>query len=194
MKAINRITLCLAAAVAWPAAVSGPGVAHTGVPDTGVEVDALAYAGLWYEIARSPAPFQAMCEGGATALYEPLDSMKLRVVNRCDLADGQVARVEGTAQALNERFNAFEVEFQESPDEGVNYLIEGLGPLEDDHYLWAAVRSPDGYAWILARTPDLPEAERREAEAALAGAGFDTGLLQPTDQPPETYDPEAEEP
>jgi apolipoprotein D and lipocalin family protein len=184
MKAVNLMTLCLASAVAWPAAANGPGV-----PDTGVDVDPAAYAGLWYEIARSPAPFQRMCAGGATALYEPLDAETLRVVNRCDLADGQVARVEGTARALNERCNALEVDFPQSPDEGVNYLVEGLGPLEDGRYQWAAVRSPDGYAWILARTPDLPEAERQEAEEALAGAGFDTGLLQPTDQPPDNYDP-----
>jgi apolipoprotein D and lipocalin family protein len=186
---VSRSNLPGVAAVAFAAAVALPAAGKLAVPDTGVEVDALAYAGLWYEIARSPAPFQEMCEGGATAFYESLEAGKLLVVNRCDLADGQVARIEGTAQALNERFNAFEVDFPQSPDEGVNYLIEGLGPLEDGRYRWTAVRSPDGYAWILARTPDLPEAERQAAEAALAEAGFDIGLLQPTDQPPDNYDP-----
>lgn len=191
-KWMSRTSLCALTAIALAAAVAAPGAASepaAGVPDTGVDVDPEAYVGLWYEIARSPAPFQRMCDGGATALYEPIDAVTVRVVNRCDLGDGGVARIEGTARALNDGFNALEVDFPEIPDAGVNYLVEALGPLEDGRYGWAAVRSPEGYAWILARSPDLPEVERREAEAALAEAGFDTDLLRPTDQPPDAYDP-----
>ena len=35
------------------------------------EIEPQAYAGVWYEIASVPAPFQAMCEGGTTARALP---------------------------------------------------------------------------------------------------------------------------
>jgi apolipoprotein D and lipocalin family protein len=186
MKAM-RLTagLMILAFLAAPAAAQS-------APDTGVEVDPQAYEGLWYEVARTPVPFQEQCAGGVTALYEIIDETSLRVVNRCDLGNGEVASIEGTAQVLNERFNALEVDFPATPSEpGVNYLIEAVGPIENGRYAWAAVRSPDDdHGWILARSSELDEDARREAEQALEAADLDITRLTPTDQPPQAYDPE----
>ena len=63
------------------------------------EIEPQAYAGVWYEIASVPAPFQAMCEGGTTTRYDLVDAGTLRVLNRCDMADGKTAAVEGTAES-----------------------------------------------------------------------------------------------
>jgi apolipoprotein D and lipocalin family protein len=165
--------------------------AQDAVPDTGVEVDPQAYRGLWYEIARTPAPFQEDCAGGVTAVYEIIDPETVRVLNRCDLPDGYVDSTDGTARVLNDSFNALEVEFPGGPpQQGANYLIEAVGPVEGDQYSWAAVRSPDDdLGWILARTPELDQQARQEAEQALDQSGIDPERLKATEQPPQYYDP-----
>jgi apolipoprotein D and lipocalin family protein len=164
--------------------------AQEAVPDTGVEVDPQAYQGLWYEIARTPTPFQESCAGGVTAVYEIIDPETVHVLNRCDLLDGGVDSTEGTARVLNQSFNALEVEFPGvPPQQGANYLIEAVGPVEGGRYLWAAVRSPhDDLGWILARTPELEQQARQEAEQALEQSGLDPERLQMTEQPPQNYD------
>jgi apolipoprotein D and lipocalin family protein len=165
--------------------------AQGAVPDTSVEVDPQAYEGVWYEIARTPAPFQQRCVGGVTAVYEIIDSATVRVLNRCDAPDGAVESTEGTARVLNEGFNALEVDFPGGPpQQGANYLIEAVGPIEGDQYSWAAVRSPDDdLGWILARTPELEQQARQQAEQALERAGLDPERLQTTEQPPQNYNP-----
>ena len=186
-----KVTTALAA---WALlAAAAPSAAQDATPDTGVDVDPQAYQGLWYEIARTPAPFEAPCAGGVTALYEIADAETVRVLNRCDLPDGGVDSTEGTARVLNESFNALEVDFPEGPPEQeANYLIEAVGPIEDDQYGWAAVRgSGEDLGWILARSPQLAQGARQEAEQALEEAGIDPSRLRTTEQPPQNYDPGA---
>jgi apolipoprotein D and lipocalin family protein len=184
-----KFTTALTTLALLPAAISAS--AQEAAPDTGVEIDPQAYEGLWYEIARTPAPFQDRCEGGVTAVYEIIDPETIRVLNRCDLPDGNVDSTEGTARALNESFNALEVDFPGGPpQQGANYLIQAVGPLEDGRYSWAAVHSPDGdLGWILARTPELEQQAHQEAEQALAQAGLDPERFQATEQPPRNFDP-----
>ena len=159
-----------------------------------VEVDPAAYAGLWYEIARTPAPFQAQCDGGVTAHYELIDDETVGVLNRCDLLGGAVSRVEGRAEVVGDDFARLSVAFPGPPeDERVDYRVEALGPEEDGAYAWAAVTGGDReIGWILAREPELDQEARAEAEAALEAAGIDIGMLQDTEQPPQNYDPEEE--
>lgn len=160
------------------------------------EIEPQGYAGVWYEIASVPAPFQAMCEGGTTARYDLVDAGTLRVLNRCDMADGKTAAVEGTAEVVGGNLNTFDVSFPQAPDEtGVNYVVVAVGEMEDDSYPWAAVRSPEpGFAWILSRTPELGADDRQAAEAALTEAGTDVSTLVDTAQPPKTYDPAQDQP
>lgn len=154
-------------------------------------VDPQAYAGLWFEIARTPAPFQAACDGGVTAFYE-IANDEIRVVNRCDLPDGTVQMVEGVAEPVDESFRELSVDFPASPETpGVDYRIEALGPMTEGQYEWAAVSSPGEIGWILSRTPDIRDEALVLARRALEEAGVDARALLPTAQPPEHYDPQS---
>ncbi|MBV0893265.1 lipocalin family protein [Paracoccus sp. Z118] len=182
--AVSALMLAAAAALAQEAGTV-----------SGTEIDPQAYTGVWYEIASVPAPFQAACEGGTTALYELIDTQTLRVLNRCDVAGGEVVGVEGTAEVVNGNLNTFDVQFPQSPDEArVNYVVVAVGEMEGDVYSWSAVRSPEsGFAWILSRTLELDAGDRQAAEEALTAAGTDVSTLQDTAQPPQTYDPAQEQ-
>lgn len=178
------------AAAAGAAALSLITAAHA-QDGSSVEVQPEAYLGLWYEIARTPTPFQQQCEGGVTALYEQIERDTVRIVNRCDVGDGGVSESEGTAQVASDDLTRFEVSFPDSPDDTGEYVIEGVGPVEEGRHAWAAVTAGDGqYGWILSPEPSLPEEERLQAEAALQAAGIDLSQLQETEQPPSNYDPD----
>ncbi|HEV7274839.1 MAG TPA: lipocalin family protein [Devosiaceae bacterium] len=159
-------------------------------PSDGLQVEPEAYAGLWYEIARTPAPFEQQCDGGVTAHYALADAETVTVTNRCDLPGGEVSRIEGTAEVLNEDFTQLSVDFPQSPEEaGPNYVIEAVGPQQDGAYAWAVVRGAgEGIGWILSRQPELGDEARSEAEAALEQAGIDPAALQDTPQPPQNYE------
>jgi apolipoprotein D and lipocalin family protein len=181
---LTATATALAAALAFPAATMAQGA---------VEVDPDAYGGLWYEIARTPAPFQAQCDGGVTARYD-IDDDTIRVLNRCDTAAGAPSSIEGTAEAVGEGIARLSVSFPGAPDDaGVDYRVVGLGPEEDGRYAWAAVVGGDReIGWVLARDTELDQSAREEAEAALEAAGIDRAALSDTPQPPQTYDPEAD--
>lgn len=184
----TTLAMALAAGLAPVAMAQTADMATADTPT--VEPD--AYSGLWYEIARTPTPFQQQCVGGVTAYYEALDDDLLRVLNRCDLADGGTDSVEGTAEEVGDDFAMFSVAFPGSPDDAsIDYVVQALGPEQDGQYSWAAVTGGDGeMAWILARDPELDDDARQEAEEALEEAGADISALQSTVQPPETYDPD----
>ncbi|MBV0890382.1 lipocalin family protein [Paracoccus sp. Z118] len=174
------------------ALLASPAVAQEAGTTTSEQINPQAYIGVWHEIASSPMPFQAACEGGTTAFYELADAETLRVVNRCDTANGQVMGVIGTAEVVDGNLNTFEVTFPQSPEDapGVNYEIVAVGEAQDGSYPWAAVRSPGSdYAWILGRSAELDAADREAAEAALTEAGVDVSTLNDTRQPPQSYDP-----
>lgn len=173
--------------------LAAPALAQEAGTVTDQQIHPQAYDGVWYEIAKVPMPYQSQCTGGATALYQLVDDKTLRVVNRCDTADG-VAGVEGTAEVANGNLNTFSVKFPQSPGgQGVNYVVAAVGEAEGGSYPWSAVYSPEGgYAWILSRTPQLDAADRQTAEAALTAAGADVSKLVDTKQPPESYDPAKE--
>lgn len=160
-------------------------------PDTGVDVDLEAYGGLWYEIARTPAPYEQPCRGGVTATYEITGEDTLSVLNRCDTGDGMTMAIEGTATVLNASGNALHVDFAGTPSqEGANYVIEGVGTLIGNTYAWAVVNGGDGdTAWILARSPIVDDDTLGLARAVARDAGFDTDRFSMTPQPPESYDP-----
>ena len=75
-----RFALGLAASLMMAA----PALAQDAGTTASTEIDPQAYAGIWYEIARTPAPFQEMCAGGVTATYELVGAGTVKVTNRCD--------------------------------------------------------------------------------------------------------------
>ena len=174
--------------------LASPAIAQEAGATTGLEIDPGAYAGVWYEIARTPTPYQQQCTGGVTATYTVVDDSTVRVNNRCDLASGETEQATGTAEVVDGNFNTFAVELEDSGGApGINYVVAAVGEEEDGRYSWAAVHSPDDdTGWILARDPDFGDAERSEAEAALEAVGVDLDQLSDTAQPPQNYDPDAE--
>jgi apolipoprotein D and lipocalin family protein len=168
-----------------------PALAQEAGTTTDLEISPDAYTGVWYEIARTPAPYENDCEGGVTATYTLVDDSTVEVVNRCDRASGDEQGVTGQAEVVNNNFNTLEVQFGgESGAPGINYVVAAVGEEQDGEYPWAAVHSPEGNTgWILSREPEISQDDRNAAEAALEEVGVDLSQLSDTDQPPQSYDP-----
>ena len=140
-------------------------------------VDLAAYMGNWYEIARLPNRFQRDCVADTQASYT-LDGDTVRVVNRCRTKTGEIDRAEGVAHAVAGSSNAkLRVSFFR-PFYG-DYWILGFGPARE----WVLVGEPDrDYAWVLARSPQLPAGQIDAALSLAAERGFDRFAFQRTPQ------------
>lgn len=175
----------------WPVLIFAFSVNATGAerPVRAVSsVDLGRYAGRWFEIARYPNRFQDQCAGEVTALYEPREDGRIRVVNRCRRADGSVDEAEGVARVVAGSGNArLKVRFAPGwisflPFVWGDYWVIGLA----DDYRWAVVGTPDRkYLWILSRAPEMTGDDRAAAESAIEENGFERSRLVPTPQPPE---------
>ncbi len=131
-------------------------------------VDLDRYYGAWYEIARLPNRFQAMCVADTQATYRP-DGQAVTVVNRCRTASGKIEQADGVAKVVPGSQGAkLRVSFFR-PFYG-DYWILDLDP----DYRWVLVGEPGRkYAWILAREPKLDEATLEALLARAAALGFD---------------------
>ena len=142
-------------------------------------VDLKRYAGLWYEQARLPNRFEALCTGPVTAEYTPLPDGTVTVRNLCTRADEKIDESIGLARS---------VAVAGQPGAGrleVRFAPEWLGWLPlvwgdywilklDRDYQVALVGTPDReYLWVLSRVPQLGEgAISTELEYART-LGFD---------------------
>lgn len=167
--------------VAWMALVGGVGAlsgcVSAGPPlKTAEFVDIDRYTGTWYEIARYPNSFQTGCEN-TTATYELLEDGRVSVLNRCVNEDGEDT-IEGSARVVDKETNAkLKVSFF-WPFEG-DYWILAV----DDNYQWAIVGEPSrSMLWILAREPQMPEAQYQMLTDMLPEFGYDAGRLMRTPQ------------
>lgn len=155
-------------------AACAPSYRDTSVNMTSIAVfDPGRYAGLWYEVASFPTPFQAGCTR-TTAEYGVVKS-DLSVRNSC-LKDGERVTIVGTATVsgpgrLKVRLNGVPV----AADYWVLWVDEG--------YRTAVVGVPSGRAgWILNRTPDIPADRLKAARDVLAFNGYDLNRLRMTPQ------------
>lgn len=130
-------------------------------------VDLDRYYGRWYEIARLPNRFQAMCVSDTQATYRA-DGHAVAVLNQCRTAAG-VEQAKGIAKVVaGSRGARLKVSFFR-PFYG-DYWILDLDP----DYRWVLVGEPGRkYAWILAREPELDTATREALLARAAELGFD---------------------
>lgn len=144
-------------------------------------VDLSRYAGLWYEVARLPNPFEEKCAGDVTAEYTPRPDGRLKVVNRCRKRDGQMTQAEGVARLADRRGanSRLKVRFAPSflsflPFVWGDYQIMELAP----DYSHALIGDPGRkYLWILSRTPRLDEGTFRKLTEAARAQGFDVSRM-----------------
>jgi apolipoprotein D and lipocalin family protein len=148
-------------------------------------LDLPRYLGEWYEIAKFPNRFQSKCTGFTKATYSALPDGRVRVENRCRLADGStdvaigVARQVGAANSprLKVRFAPALLSF--IPMVWGDYWIIDL----DKDYGLAAVSEPGReYLWILSRTPTVSKPAYDALVARLSGQGLDVRKLVRTPQ------------
>src|SRR3569832_566219 len=87
--------LSIAAATVWLAACTSTPRPLATVPS----VDLDRYYGRWYEIARLPNRFQAMCVSDTQATYRA-DGSAVAVVNQCRTATGRIEQADGIAKVM----------------------------------------------------------------------------------------------
>jgi apolipoprotein D and lipocalin family protein len=149
-------------------------------------LDLNRYAGVWYEIAKYPNRYQAICAGETTATYR-LTGESVSVLNRCRRTDGSMTEVTGTARRVGGPNSAvLEVRFAPNwlawlPAVWAPYWVFDIDP----DYTLAAVGQPGReYLWVLSRTPHVEPARYAALLGRIAAAGYDVGRLELTPQTP----------
>ena len=158
------------------------GCANTGqYRDTDVPIASIAafdadrYAGLWYEVARFPVPFQSGCTD-VTAEYTPRADGQLGVRNIC-LKEGRVSQIEGSARVTGP--GRLSVRFDTVPFISAPYWVLWV----DQDYRTAVVGVPSGRAgWILNRAPEIPQDRLNAALQVLDFNGYDISRIMMTPQ------------
>jgi apolipoprotein D and lipocalin family protein len=165
----------------------GETMAQEPLPVTPVEqVDLSRYCGTWYEIARFPNWFQRKCTCCTSAEYSILPDGRIKVINRCQKADGNYSIAEGIAKKEDsDGSNAkLKVRFAPSwlgwiPFVWGTYWIIDLAP----DYSYAVIGEPSRkYLWILSRTKNIVPSEYEKVISRLKGMGYDTDKLIPSGQ------------
>ena len=149
------------------------------------QVDLTRYAGQWYEIARLPNAFQRKCVANVMATYTLREDGDIDVLNQCENKDGNTQSAQGLARSTNPPENSrLEVSF---------FNVLGIRPFWgdywiialDDDYRYVVVGEPDrDYAWLLSRTPVLPDDTVAQAVSILKHEGFAVDQLIYTPQKP----------
>jgi len=136
------------------------------------KIDLERYAGTWIEIARYENRFETGC-AGATAQYS-LEKDHVRVINSCyDQHGEKSAQASGRAYAVEESNNSkLRVSFFR-PFYG-DYWVVMLG----DQYQYSVVGDPNRqYLWILSRTKELTQEDKKTILAYLPTIGYDPSKL-----------------
>lgn len=154
---------------------SGPPVRAVG------PLDLARYAGTWYEVARLPAPFEALCKGQPTATYALEADGSVGVVNRCCTVGAHEVSSEGVARAVaGGEGSQLEVSLFPSwlrwlPFAWADYWVLAI----DTDYRRALVGDPKRrFLWVLSRTPHMSDAELDELLAIAQRQGYDLADLK----------------
>lgn len=173
---MRHLLLALFCLLAFPATAADP-------PGTITALDVPRYMGTWFEIARFPNRFQTKCAGDVRADYSLEPDGRVRVVNRCRLADGRMNEAVGIARQLGPATSPkLEVRFAPAWLSFVPFVWGRYWVLDlDDDYRLAAVGEPGReYLWVLSRTPKVDGARYGALLERLAAKGYDTGRLEVT--------------
>jgi apolipoprotein D and lipocalin family protein len=152
-------------------------------PETVDFVDIERYAGLWYEIARYPVPFDE--DGVAvTAEYTLNEDGTVGILNSSLVGDldGPPNSIEGVARVVDEETNAkLAITFDRPELQGIEfpYWIIEL----DEDYQWAVVTNDTRFVlYILSRTPTMDDAVYEDILYRVVKKGFDADRLELTPQ------------
>ena len=146
-------------------------------------LDVVRYAGVWYEVAKFPNRFQRKCVGDTRAEYSVLAPGRLRVLNRCRLANGQFDEALGEARQLGGDVSPrLQVRFAPAwlswwPAVWGNYWVIDL---EDDYQLVAVSEPGRDYLWVLSRHPQVDAQRYTRLLERLKTQGLDIGRLEMT--------------
>jgi len=154
-------------------------------------VDLERYAGTWYEIARLPNWFQKKCAGEVSATYTLLEDGRIKVVNRCRNATGEMTEVEGRAKRAGKDGPNTKLKVRFAPS-----FLSWLPMVWGDYwiidlpadYQYVVIGEPSRkYLWVLSRTPTMDEATLQKIVEQSTQQGYDmSGLIrtaQPSNQP-----------
>ncbi|HQR84910.1 MAG: lipocalin [Polynucleobacter sp. 24-46-87] len=148
-------------------------------------LDVPRYLGTWYEIAKFPNWFQKKCVSNTKAVYSLKDDGKLKVLNSCKTASGEVSEAQGTARQMGAS-DSPKLEVRFAPD-WLSFLPLVWGDYWvidlDSQYQVAAVSDPRReYLWVLSRTPQLDAAVYDALLKRLQEQQFDIRKLELTQQ------------
>lgn len=146
-------------------------------------LDVPRYMGRWYEIAKFPNWFQKKCVSHTVAEYSPQANGRVKVLNRCRLADGKDDSAEGEARQIGPSNSPqLQVRFAPAwlsliPMVWGDYWVIDL----DADYQLAAVSEPGReYLWVLSRTPQVDAKAYEALLIRLRAQGLNTVKLEMT--------------
>ena len=186
-----RATLQLAAllaALAAPGALPAQGT-PTATPEAMIALPALdvpGYMGTWYQVAWFPNRFQRQCVSDTRAEYQQLPDGRIRVLNRCRLADGKMDKADGIARPAGSVLEGTQLKPAQLE---VSFLPAWLRWVPAWGSYWVIARANDGryavvsepqreYLWVLAREPRLSADDEATIRSQLAKQGFDLARWQ----------------
>lgn len=148
-------------------------------------LDVPRYLGTWYEIAKFPNWFQKKCVSNTKAVYSLKGDGKLKVLNSCKTASGEVSEAEGTARQMGAS-DSPKLEVRFAPD-WLSFLPLVWGDYWvidlDSQYQVAAVSDPRReYLWVLSRSPQLDATAYDALLKRLQEQQFDVRKLELTQQ------------
>ena len=178
---LNQWVVCASLALSIPV-FAGNALAEPTQPlQTIQSLDVPRYMGTWYEIAKYPNRFQKQCVRNTSAEYSLQNDGKVKVLNRCQLASGEMNQAEGQARQVGDKNSPkLEVRFAPAwlswlPMVWGNYWVIDL----DAEYQLVAVSEPNReFLWVLARTQQVDKAKYDALLQRLKAKGFDLDRLE----------------
>lgn len=151
-------------------------------------LDLQRYQGTWYEIAKYPNRFQAMCVKSTSAQYAIQASGTVTVTNSCTDKTGATTTAIGEARLIgadkNPQSATLQVRFAPAwlswlPFVWGDYWVVAIDP----QYQWSIVSEPKReFLWVLSRSKQLDATAWAAIEAQIKRAGLDLSKLEKTIQ------------
>lgn len=153
---------------------SPSGVVPRGFPAEALPIDLSRFMGDWYVLAHIPTAPEAEAHAAIESYaLQPDGTIDVRFRFCEGSLDGAPRELEMTAWVVD-------------PDTNAEWRVRPFWPLRlvyrihelDPGYGRTVIVNPNGYAWLMARSPELSDAAYRAFASQLEGLGYDTGSLR----------------